>query len=88
MRRAASWTFFLVCIVISVGGLINVVGDNSEVERLAAEVACGTTPCKAEWRRVQRNPLAQTFDMATPKGTVTVRCARSWIVFGEYACTR
>ncbi len=88
MRRAGSWILFLVCIVLSASALINVVGDNSEVERLAAEVACGATPCKAEWRRMSRSPLAQTFDLATPQGQVTVRCARSAVLFGEYSCTR
>jgi hypothetical protein len=35
---------------------------------------------------MERTPLAQTFDFATAKRLVTVRCARSAILVGDYSC--
>jgi hypothetical protein len=81
-------------ILASAIGVYNVISDNAEVERLAAEVACGgggggkaSQPgCSAKKTMMERTPIAQTFEFATAKRQVTVRCARSALLVGEYAC--
>ncbi len=42
--------------------------------------------CHPQKTRMERTPLAQTFDFATAKRTVTVRCARAAILAGDYTC--
>ncbi len=53
-------------------------------------VAAGTKPadaaCRAQKTRMERTPIAQTFDFATTKRTVTVRCVRSAFLVGDYGC--
>ena len=44
--------------------------------------------CRAQKTSMERNPIAQTFEFATTTGRVTVRCSRSLVLFGEYACAR
>jgi hypothetical protein len=80
-------------IVASAAGVYNVVSDNTEVEHLAEEVACGggvgkaaQLGCTAKKTMMERTPVAQTFDFATPKKQVTVRCTRSAFLVGDYAC--
>jgi hypothetical protein len=97
MRRAFQSVGFLLCVLISVGGAYNVLADNADVEHLAQEIACGGSPtrpadaptaggCHAQKTRMERTPLAQTFDFATGKKQVTVRCARAAILAGDYTC--
>ncbi len=93
MRRTFQSGVFLLCVIFSVAGAYNVMSDNAEVERLAQEVACGAggakapaAACKAQKTRMERTPFAQTFDFATAKRQVTVRCARSAVLVGDYAC--
>lgn len=78
---------------ITVLGLINVYGDNDEVKNQAQLVACGGKECSTQLTRLERNPLAQTYDfVAEPKGaqkgsvTVTVKCARTKILIGDWEC--
>src|SRR6185369_1280661 len=42
--------------------------------------------CRPQKTRMERTPLSQTFDFATAKHPVTVRCARSALLVGDYAC--
>jgi hypothetical protein len=35
---------------------------------------------------MERTPIAQTFEFATGKKQVTVRCARAAVLVGDYAC--
>jgi hypothetical protein len=101
MRRAFQSVGFLLCVLISVGGAYNVLADNADVELLAQEIACGGSPtrpadaptvggtvggCHAQKTRMERTPLAQTFDFATGKKQVTVRCARAAVLAGDYTC--
>jgi len=117
MKRAFQSSVFVLCVLFSVAGAYNVLSDNTEVERLAHEVACGApspsdaghagdtgdvgrrgpdhplpgghaggVECHAQKTRMERTPLAQTFDFATTKKQVTVQCARSAILIGEYRC--
>jgi hypothetical protein len=74
-------------------GLINVYGDNAEVQAQAKRVACGNAECPTQVTRLERNPLAQTYDIvAEPKGpkkgssTVIVKCARTQILLGDWEC--
>jgi hypothetical protein len=62
--------------------------DNYEVEKLAAEKACGDQgpSCRAQKTMIERNPIAQTFEFNTPKRNVGVRCTRALVFVGEYAC--
>jgi hypothetical protein len=88
VRRYISAAVFLVCVVLSVAGMINVFADNADVIRMANEVACGDqgATCRAQMTRMERTPFSQTFEIVTPKRTVDVRCRRGAIFFGGYAC--
>jgi hypothetical protein len=77
----------LILIVLSVLGLMNVYGDNADVEELAKEIAC--PGCESSLSRIERTPLSQTFHMVTDKaGTVVVSCQRSGIFIGDYSCKK
>jgi hypothetical protein len=85
----------------SVAGVYNVFSDNTEVEHLAQETACGggvgkaaQLGCTSSKTMMQRNPLGQTFEFATSRAAtpkagsarVTVHCARSAYLVGDYGC--
>ena len=42
--------------------------------------------CSASKTMIERNPIAQTFEFATVKRQVRVRCMRSFVLVGDYAC--
>ncbi|MBK9258314.1 MAG: hypothetical protein IPM54_00580 [Polyangiaceae bacterium] len=88
MKRAGQMTIFLLCVIFSVASAYNVFSDNSEVERMAAAVACGEQgpSCRAQVTRIERTPFGQTFGMQTPKRTVDVVCRRAAIMVGDYSC--
>jgi hypothetical protein len=88
MKRAGQTLVFLLCIGFSAAAFYNVTSDNADVERLAATVACGDEgpTCHAQKTSLERTPIAQTFELVTAKRKVGVRCARSLIFIGEYAC--
>ncbi len=93
MRRTLQSLLGLFLIAASVLGAYNVLADTPEVERLATEAACAGAarkpadgPCNAQKTMMERTPLSQTFTFATPKRSVTVRCARSAVLVGDYAC--
>jgi hypothetical protein len=89
MKRAASVTFLLLCIAISVAGAINVFADNADVRASAKDVACKKKKCGPggpALTREDRTPIAQSFLYATSDGTVAVRCARAAILVGDYSC--
>jgi hypothetical protein len=83
-------------IVASAIGVYNVVCDNTETEKLAQEAACGggvgkpsQLGCSAQKTMMERTPIGQTFEFATnnkKQQTVTVKCRRSAVLVGEYAC--
>ena len=88
MKRAVQTTLFVLCVVFSLAAFVNVLGDNAEVEAMANTVACageGTT-CRPQKTRMERTPIAQSFELVTGKRTVEVRCARSLVLVGDYAC--
>lgn len=86
MRRYGQLFVFALCVVVSIGAMINVMSDNTDVLSAAGRVACGGDPCAATATRTERTPIAQTFDFATKKGNTTVRCTRAFVLFGEYGC--
>lgn len=90
MKRWGQVVIFVICVVFSVAGLYNVMSDNIEVIRMATVLACGTEgkTCadKAQMTRMERNPIAQSFEITTPKKKVDVRCARQFILAGDYSC--
>lgn len=88
MKRLLQLLVGLLCVVLSIGGLRNVLADNVDEIRAASEIACGDQgkECRAQVTRMERNPIAQTFGIVTPKRTVDVRCQRSLWFFGTYSC--
>lgn len=89
MKRAFQSGLFFVCVVASAAGMYNVMSDNAEVEKLAKEAACGAAQpsCNAQKTMMERTPIAQSFTFATGKKEVNVRCARAFVLVGDYACT-
>lgn len=89
MKRAVQTLIFVLCVVFSVAAVVNVIADNAEVEALAVATACadqGTT-CHPQKTRMERTPLAQSFELVTPKRTAWVRCVRALVLVGDYACS-
>ncbi len=88
MKRAGQILVFVLCMVFSVASAFNVFSDNSEVEKMAAAVACGEQgpSCRAQLTRLERSPFGQTFGMSTPKRTVDVVCRRAALMVGDYSC--
>jgi hypothetical protein len=84
MARYGRLALTVACIVLSVAALSNVFVANDEVLAQAKEVGCGREPCSLG--SMERTPFAQTFELRTKAATVTVRCARSAVFFGAYAC--
>jgi hypothetical protein len=91
MARQKSPTWFLtvgICAVISIASLVNVYGDNAEVEAKARDIACPEAKACSLYQ-MDRSPFAQTYRFTVMRqGTVAVRCARGAIFFGEYACEK
>jgi len=90
-RRAASAIFLVVCIFVSVCGFYNVLSDNADVRKAAADVACKEKKCGvggAAMAREERNPFFQSFVYSTAGGAVNVRCMRAAIFVGDYSCSK
>ena len=88
MKRSVQTGVAILCVVVSGAGVYNVVADNADVEHMAEGAACDGAPagCKAEKTMMERTPFAQTFEYATPKRRVSVRCTRALVLVGDYAC--
>ena len=88
MKRAVQTIVFVLCVVFSLAAIVNVLGDNAEVEALASATACAGegAACHPQKTRMERTPIAQSFELATAKRTVEVRCARALVLVGDYAC--
>ena len=86
-------TVFL--LAITALGLINVYGDASDVVALAQKVACRGNSCPTRTTRIERTPFAHEYDLAatiqngkqSDTVSVTIRCARAYILAGEWNCT-
>ena len=86
MPNAARPIISFLLVVLSVLGLMNVYGDNSDVENDARLVAC--PDCESTLTQVARTPIGQTFHLQTDKELVVVECARAGIFFGDYSCKK
>lgn len=89
MKRAGQVLFFLVCVLFTITAVYNVMSDNAEVLALASASACRgeASTCRAQMTSMERTPFGQTFELATPKRKVEVRCVRALVLVGDYACT-
>ncbi|HEY3235127.1 MAG TPA: hypothetical protein VGJ84_10430 [Polyangiaceae bacterium] len=90
-------TVTLLCIGVTVAGLINVFGDDSAVRALAESTACRGQKCSAQITHGSRNPIQASFTFQTtltepekPPHTenVDVDCQRSYWLVGDYKCER
>ena len=86
------WLALLGLIVIAViGGMINVIGEDSEVKALAAQAACGNLFCgKGGQEAVHRSPLDYRVEFTLPNegGTVAVKCTRMVVFVGPWTCEK
>jgi hypothetical protein len=91
MAREKSFTWFLtvgVCAVISIASLVNVYGDNTDVEAKAKGIACPEAKACSLYQ-MDRTPFSQTYRFTVMReGSVAVKCARGAIFFGEYSCAK
>ena len=85
----------LLLIALTVLGLINVYGDNTETRRLAEETACGKPGCAVQMTAMSRNPLGQSFTFQTAMtapgasvASVDVECQKAMIFVGEVSCEK
>lgn len=86
-KNVVSIVVFLICAVITLSTVMNVFGDNSDVEAKAKTAACwDTKDCKYAKRAMLRTPLGQTFTYEGGGRSFDVTCRRAAIVFGDYTC--
>jgi hypothetical protein len=71
-------------------GLMNTYGDATDVEKLAAETACGGKMCPVRMSEFNRTPFSHDYVYAVGKDghRVSVKCAREWIFLGDYRCEK
>lgn len=84
MQQAIKPALSVLLVLLSILGLFNVYGDNSDVEAMAKEVAC--EGCESTLTRLERTPIAQTFHLQTQKALFVVKCQRAGIFLGNYDC--
>ena len=80
----------LLCLVGSFLALYNVYSDLGPVQKNAEAVACGPTPCAA-LIGMERTPVQVTFRFQVQRNkadTAQVRCSRSFLLIGDYSCTK
>ncbi|HTM43667.1 MAG TPA: hypothetical protein VL137_01860 [Polyangiaceae bacterium] len=76
------------CLFATVQSLTAIYSDISELEKTAANLACGKDSCVTRLE-LERTPFAQRFVFQVsidPPTKVEVRCERSLVLFGDYAC--
>lgn len=102
MKKAARLIVFALCVLFTIAAVVNVFGDNTEVEQMAKTVACagvavkpvpvtappGTRPsdCPMAMTKMSRTPLGQSFEYSGKNETKRIRCTRSLIFAGAYSC--
>ncbi len=89
--RKKLFTAFLVLLCIVAAGLSydNVLSDSAPITAAAEQTACKVKSCAERhgMTRLERTPLGQTVEYTWRDGTVTVHCAREFVVFGPRTCT-
>jgi hypothetical protein len=80
--------FGLIILAIVIAGVTNVYADAGPIERLARARVCErhAPPCRERLGRVLRTPFFHDMDFTDGGRSVTVRCSRSLIFVGDYAC--
>jgi hypothetical protein len=86
---------FVLCIGVTIAGLINVYADNSDVVAKAQTIACGSSDCAITMTSMGRTPISQSFTFQTRLTTsqqaasvVAVECQRQYVLVGDYECRR
>lgn len=87
-RKLRRWLPSLLLLGLSGLGMYNVYSDNADVEAMAKRLACGDEQpeCTAGVSRMQRTPIAQSFEISTDKRKVDVKCVRGAYLVGAYTC--
>jgi hypothetical protein len=75
-------------IAIVIAGLANVYADAGPIERMARVRVCERhgAPCRERLGRVMRTPFFHELEFTDGGKPVTVRCRRSFVFVGDYAC--
>ena len=78
---------FVIIAVVIAGG-VNVYADAGPIERMARARVCErhAPPCKERLGRVLRTPFFHDLEFTDGGKPVTVRCSRSAVFVGDYAC--
>jgi hypothetical protein len=71
-------------------GFLNTYGDASDVQKLAAQTACGGDMCPSQMVELSRSPFSQDYVFLVEKTRtrVQVKCVRAFIFLGDYACKK
>lgn len=80
----------LSCLVGSALALYNVYSDLTPVQKNAESIACTHTAC-AGLIGMERTPVGVTFRFQVQRNkaeTAQVRCSRSFLLLGDYTCTK
>ena len=79
-------SFLIIAAVIA--GLVNVYADAGPIERMARARVCERhgPPCKERLGSVLRTPFFHDLNFTDGSRSVTVRCRRSFVLVGDYAC--
>jgi len=79
-------SFIIIAVVIA--GIVNVYADAGPIERMARAKVCERhgPPCRERLGRVLRTPFFHDMDFTDAGRSVTVRCSRSFLFVGDYAC--
>jgi hypothetical protein len=76
-------------VLVTIGCALNVFSDDASLRSEAETVACSRGGCtKASSVRIERTPIAETFEYAMPGGSITVRCMRAAVLVGPYSCVK
>lgn len=77
--------FGILAVAVTVLAALNVYGDFSEVDSYAR--AAVKTKGEAFLSQISRNPISHTYVFVIRgQSPVTVSCARSMVLIGEYSC--
>ena len=79
-------SFVIIAAVIA--GIVNVYADAGPIERMARARVCERhgPPCRERLGRVLRTPFFHDLSFSDAGHNVTVRCSRSFVLVGDYAC--
>lgn len=80
----------VLCLVGSALALFNVYSDLGPLQNDAEVVACGQTKCSA-LIGMERTPIQVTFRFQVLRNkadTAQVRCSRSFLLVGDYSCSK